>query len=134
MIRVAPMCHAESIAMSNPSHEDDEPMPRRHPEPHAPFPVTPLLILTLGALLFLLVISLGFNAWLFFNPDVHFDRGNEMRRAMEIERQLRMQAEDAQQRAAILQQESQRKEAALRRDIDDLNRQLEEWKRAKEMK
>lgn len=110
--------------MLDPSLEDNEPMPRR-PQAHAPFAVSPLLIVALGALLFLLMLSGGFNVWFVFNPQVHFHRDEEARRQKDLAVQLQRQAEDAAQRAVIMQQEFQRKHAVMQREIDDLTRQLE---------
>jgi hypothetical protein len=111
--------------MLNSSIEDDEPLPR-HMQARARFPVSPLLIVAVGLLLFLLVLSAGFNVWFFVNPEVHGNRDLDARRAADVARQQqKMQAEDAAQRALVVQQEFQRKQAVLQRDIEDLTRHLE---------
>jgi uncharacterized protein HemX len=107
--------------------EDDEPMPpsRPHAPPRVPFPTVPLLILVCGILFLLLALSVGFNLWVIAHPDLRIDRQQQAMRAADEAQAMRMQAEQEAKRAAENQQKAEQQEAKLKRDLDDLRRELE---------
>jgi predicted Zn finger-like uncharacterized protein len=104
--------------------DEPEPMPTpRRPTARPVFPWSPILIVALGILLFLFVVSAGFNVWFITNPDRRF--GAREAELQDMARQQAIQAEMAAQQARLMAEEAQRKEAAMQRQVEDLQRQLQ---------
>jgi predicted Zn finger-like uncharacterized protein len=115
--------HADAIQVGTgrkgaPAAVEDEPMPpsRPHATARPPFPTVPLLILLCGFLFLLLALSGGFNFWMIGHADMRFD--NEAIA-------LRMQLDQANQRAIAAEQAAQVQEAKAKREIDDLKKKLD---------
>lgn len=112
----------------------DDPPPR-HGTPRSPFPVSPILVLLIGLLFFLLVFSVGFNIWFVAQPERGFFMG-AARAAEQQAIQQRMIAEQAAQQALAAQQEAERRQALQRAELQALQQQLDaaraelaEWRR-----
>lgn len=130
----APPSASKSAPPRN-DRDDDEPMPpsRPHASPRVPFPTVSLLILVCGVLFLLLVLSVGFNIWVFVHPDLRNDRhaqqailADEQAQVAQQQAEIaRVQAELMRARAVQARQEVQQEDAKLKRELEDLRRELE---------
>ena len=126
----APVIAAGPREKALPRH--DEPPPH-HGTPRSPFPVTPILVVTIGILFFLLIFSVGFNIWLVAQPE----RGifnNAVRQAEAQAVQQRIIAEQAAQQARMLQQAAELKLAAEQAELNRVQEQLRQVQRELEQK
>jgi Zn-finger nucleic acid-binding protein len=122
-IQTSPVAVASPVGTKQ-TPEPEEAPARHHGTPRSPFPLTPILILLIGVLFFLLVFSISFNVWLVMNGEHRLFGVNAAARAEQQAVQQRILAEQAAQQAQAQQQEAQRKEAVQRRELEQLQQQL----------
>jgi hypothetical protein len=128
-----PQCQNRFEVLGPGSPEQD----RKHPQPRSPFPWSAVWIVVIGILFLLLILSVGFNITVLFNPEYHSVREQQMiareqeaRAQADAARAAEMMARQAQDQAQTRREGLKRENDELRRQVEHLRDQLEEARRA----